>query len=498
MVFEYKGTDYEFPDDMDDEQALKLIKQDLGEDQTPQPEPTLAQPEPSLSQQLGEHLGQHTAEMKTDPIGGAYRAGGAVAKSALQTLGKVFEPVTKPLVEGIVKPAARFVAENSNLSPEAKQALSATGKLVGKGVDYYKKNVPEGIQEDVAATGEYLSVLPVEKMLGFAGRTLANVPADIKGIAPKIESAASRIEGTKVKINAPEQKMGAKNEYYSKYNVFGDAKSVQSQWIDKIKSTSDELKAKIASVKDDPNVSVNMLDILSNAENRVLEQSDFGRKAVRREINNALNDIIDKYGDEAGNLNLVDAQMIKRSAGKHGDWYENPFGGKSADNSNIKSKVYNTIYDELKNDLEDKGPEGIKELNKQLSEMIPMERAASKQILVQSRKNPISFDDYVGGIASIASAAAGNLAPAALAGVNMATKSPNVAKGLYNIGQSAGKANFLYQPKKLATPTDKLLGMTGVGVVSAQNQEKPFKSKQKVKLAQPITKPEDFLIGKNR
>ena len=125
-----------------------------------------------------------------------------------------------------------------------------------------------------------------------------------------------------------------------------------------------------------------------------------------------------------------------------------------------------------------------------------MERAASKQILVQSRKNPISFDDYVGGIASVASAAAGNLAPAALAGVNMATKSPNVAKGLYNIGQSAGKANLLYQPKRLATPTDKLLGMTGVGVVLAQNQEKPFKSKQKVKLAQPITKPEDYLIGK--
>ena len=124
--------------------------------------------------------------------------------------------------------------------------------------------------------------------------------------------------------------------------------------------------------------------------------------------------------------------------GAEGDW--NHYSGHPTADVN-KGTFYNNFYDELKNQLEQKGGPQVKELNQKMSDIIPIERAAMRRNLVASRNNPISFDDFIG---LLGSAVSGNLGTATVTLGNMATKSPNVAGGVYKLGQLSGKlGNFL-------------------------------------------------------
>jgi hypothetical protein len=69
-----------------------------------------------------------------------------------------------------------------------------------------------------------------------------------------------------------------------------------------------------------------------------------------------------------------------------------------------------------------------------------MERAASKRLLVENRKNPISFDDFVGGMIALGSAGAGHVGPLIGAATNVISKSPLSAKGLYSTGKALEQA----------------------------------------------------------
>jgi hypothetical protein len=56
-------------------------------------------------------------------------------------------------------------------------------------------------------------------------------------------------------------------------------------------------------------------------------------------------------------------------------------------------------------------------------------------MLVANRNNPILFTDYIGGLAVAGSAAHGNFLPAAVMGLNMASKSGTVAKGVNELSK---------------------------------------------------------------
>jgi hypothetical protein len=326
---------------------------------------------------------------------------------------------------------------------------------IGQGLDKIAGN--ERVMKNLGAGANLASLIPAERVVAPALRaatkgalgtvqkaaeTTVSMPSKL---GEGLQNAAARIQGTKVKVLTPEMKKGASNAQYKKYGVFGNAEQVQKQWHGKIQDLATQLKEKINSVEFDPNnpeTRINLVQVINRAKQKTLEGSRINKNALSKVADDVANELETTYGLDfnkapaiSNNVDLAESQLLKQEVGKHGDWLSH--NGKIAANQDATNKAafYNTLYNELKVELENKGPEGIKQLNKQLSEIIPMERSAAKQVLVQNRKNPLSLDDYIGGLATAGSALHGNLFPAAVAIGNAASKSPNVAKGMYKLGK---------------------------------------------------------------
>jgi hypothetical protein len=308
-------------------------------------------------------------------------------------------------------------------------------KLVGN-----YKELPEAVKDDVKAALGATELVGLEKAGGSTVRKAAQkgakkvaaVPA--KPIGRGLEKAAARIEGVKVPVKSPEFKKGAMNKLYAKYGVFGNAKQVQEQWQGNIKQVYDQVKQQIAKNSGDPNNYVSLSDVFDKAEKILTEgKSGTTKLALKRRLKKVEAEFLEAHPQ--GHINLADAQLEKQAVGRKGDWHAK--NGKITSNPDASetSAAYNAAYYALKKELEAKGGPGIKELNKALSEMIPMERAASKQILLAGRKSIIPLDVYLGGLSTAASVVSGNPLPAAVAVANVATKSPTVAKGLYKTGR---------------------------------------------------------------
>jgi len=327
--------------------------------------------------------------------------------------------------------------------------LSEMG-LTRKGYGAVKERSPEEVKNVLTLAELGAQFIPAERIGSIGVRAVPKIPSGVSGAVSgageELMTKAARMQGTKVKVNIPEMKKGASNEMYKKYGVFGNAKEVQGQWQGKISDISQQLKDKINSVefnRADPNSRINLAQVINRAKARAIAGTRINKNSISSVADDISNELKSTYDLDltkapaiANNVDLSEAQLLKQEIGKHGDWLSH--NGKITANQDATNKAafYNTLYDELKNELENKGGPGIRELNKQLSEMIPMERAAAKQVLVENRKNPISLEDYLGALAVAGSAAHGNILPAAVVLGNIATKSPSVAKGMYKFGKA--------------------------------------------------------------
>jgi hypothetical protein len=311
---------------------------------------------------------------------------------------------------------------------------------------------PEFLKKIPEAMGKFSEQHPraatnIESAVNIAGSL--PVGKIVSGVAPKIgigmaeglDKAAARIQGTKVKINSPEFKKGAQNEMYTKHEVFGNAEKVREQWKNKIDDTYNQVKERIQNVPDGPENYASIDDIFSEANKAAAKygKSKTEINSINRSLESLKAQFKEAYPD--GQIHLLDAQTEKQIIGKKGDWLARSGEISGNPDAATNSQAHNALYDALKTNVENKGAPGIKELNKQLSEFIPMERSAAKQVLVSNRKNLIPLDAFIGGIHSASSAAGGNLLPAAMTVATLGTRSPLVAKGLHGASKLLGTAS---------------------------------------------------------
>lgn len=314
--------------------------------------------------------------------------------------------------------------------------------------------ISEAVQPAAQAVGGFIEKHPrattlAETAMNIGGaafpawKAVKAVPASGAAVAGGLEKAAARVQGTKVKINSPEFKKGAQNELYTKHEVFGNAEGVRVQWQKKIDDTYNQVKEKIENSRTaaDPENYTFVQDIFDAAEKAA---EKYGKTptdilSVKKSIK-SLRDLYDEAFPD-GKIDLLTAQTEKQAAGHKGDWYSVAGQVKTDPALSAQGKAYNALYDAFKNVVESKGEPGIKELNKKLSEFIPMERAARKQVLVNSRKNLIPLDAFIGGLHSVTSAAHGNIVPALLTAATLGTRSPLVAKGLHGTAKGLKKVS---------------------------------------------------------
>ena len=372
-------------------------------------------------------------------------AGGTLMDVPVEAVKAAYEssgPLKKPIGEAAagVAGAAKGNQTLSDLILGAQQWAKDNPRLAG----------------DIGAAANVASVLPVGKGLEMAGKGVAETVApavekvaagvnELKGnVGNTLQDVATKIQNRKIRIGKSEQEAGATRQKLGQYDLFGSTKDVVEKTQSQIKDLAKQLHDKINSVEFDPNdpdTRINISQLLNRAKNRAVENTRTDKIAVNNSADNVINELTQTYGLDfdhtpavANNIDLAEAQLLKQEIGKKGDWLAKNGKISANEDATNKSQFYNTVYDELKKELENKGPEGIKQINKQLSDLIPIDRAASKRLLVEDRNNIIGIEDYLGGLATAASLAHGNPLPAMVTAMNMASKSPLTAKALYNLG----------------------------------------------------------------
>lgn len=370
-----------------------------------------------------------TAQGKQPMWAGAAWSTGHATGDIFNKIGDMLSPITdNPISQTIAKGVNKF---DEMLGNKARQKeLAGNPNLLKEGY----QRIAEFIQKNPEYKNRASTLFNIGTSLigGPEAKALTKIGPEIKNPLSKeaLISFAERSQNRQVPILAKEYNQGARKEFYSDYGVVGEKPIPTAQKWESIKQpVLDNLDQRIYGQLDNPDNISKLEDIKKSAE-KFIDDSKHYSPTEKRDQKIALQKIYDEkfvptYKD--GKINIAQAQREKIAAGRNSDW-------KGVDEPTT-AQAWEALYNGLKTNVENKGSPGIRELNKALSEIIPMQRAAEKRVIVKERPNFVSLDDLIGVMHSASSASSGNLAPLALTTVNIMAKSPITAKGAFNLAQ---------------------------------------------------------------
>lgn len=320
---------------------------------------------------------------------------GDVAGDALSSIvGDKVSKKASDVASGVIGPVAQKISQ-----------IPAVQSLV----ETYK-NADEVTKKNLDAVFNIASFVPVTKIVGTGAKTLAKGVAegvdlgfDTAKIVSKetgdlagrgIESVGKKIQQSVIRPVKRDIEDGFKIENVAKYDLGGDLPTTITKGHVKMNELSKQLQTTLKAT--DNKVDLNAA--VEATKKKLLEGKgkNFGDNQAIDRVIQSLNDEVKSVSDN-GIVDLVEATNIKRGAGTKGSWaYNRP----EPDASAIE-KVYTEFYGVLKNEIEKQAPEGVREINKQLSEIIPIYNAAIRRLPVEQRNNALSLTDNIGLFSSV-------------------------------------------------------------------------------------------------
>ncbi len=282
-----------------------------------------------------------------------------------------------------------------------------------------------------------------------AGGSLAG---EALGLASKgLQKVGQKIQTSVIKPSTSDIADGFRIENLKKYGIGGSNEQVMAQTANKLNSLSDELGTKLKG----SNTALNLNNVYEETVNALggNKAKDFGNIQGVQRVLQSLKGEIGQVAGENGLVGVPEAQLVKQGAGTKGSWV---FGSADPDATAVE-KVYNKFYNILKTKIEEASPEGVKEINKQISELIPIQRAVIRRIPIENRNSAISLNDSVALYGSLF-----NPKALALLGAGRLSKSGKFGNFLVNVAdnfknpQSAIGKRVLGQANQVSENTNQI------------------------------------------
>ena len=209
-----------------------------------------------------------------------------------------------------------------------------------------------------------------------------------------LQSTGDKIQFTSIKPSQADIKDGFSIDTVKKYDLGGSLDTVYN----KTQSKLDELTAQLNQKLADSNASIDLASVYDDTA-KAVSKNTLKQFGANTSIDRALNQLQDEVlaANPSGTLTIPEAQTIKQAAGRMGAWQY----GHTDPEASAREVVYNTFYRQLKTAIENNSPAGIKEINKQLSELIPVANAVLRRIPVAERNSALSLTDMITATASI-------------------------------------------------------------------------------------------------
>lgn len=235
---------------------------------------------------------------------------------------------------------------------------------------------------------------------GGIGATIGGITGGaFYGIGKLIQSAGDKILKSIIRPTTPDIKDGFSMETVKKFNLGGSLQSTYDKTQNQLNDLTQQLNTKLK----DSTETIGLSKVYQDTVKELTDSSKFKGFGANTKVMASLDQLqaeISALGE--GNLSIPNAQLVKQASGHFGAWQY----GKQDAESKASEIVYNTFYNKLKTAIEDASPAGVKDINKQLSELIPVMNAVIRRMPVAERSNLISLNSMIGLVGTAANPAA--------------------------------------------------------------------------------------------
>lgn len=379
------------------------------------------------------------------PIGGGtLKAGSAFLRGAVTEGGKA--GLKAGAAAGAMQGAGQALQDDAGLAETA--IRTGAGAAVGGAV-----GLTLGAAAPIAtrATGKAINSLaaPGTELLRKPGQALQGVAANVQ---------KRIIKPTRVDI-----RNGYKDEYIKKYKIFGSLSDSLNRTTTLLRDANQSLQRAIQKEGDAPRMTLTgtIEKLAEETKTGAGDVSAFGgigaRQKAVQEIEDELGLLFGEVADDTGEkvpmwktreMSFPELIQLKRAVGLKAAFEHDPLRS----GPNPKEEIYNRLYQLLKDETEKMAGPEFREINRTISELIPVEQALIRRIPVAERQNAIGLIDtisIVGGMTTDPSAFL-------LTGVNQGFKTGLFSKALGAAGEkldAAGAAvDSVYNPLGKAQP----------------------------------------------
>lgn len=311
--------------------------------------------------------------------------------------------------------------------------LPVAGSIAGKAAQFGAlsavSGAGQGLIDQKDASGIAQGALKEGAKGAAIGAAFGVAEKGIKGLGNLLGKTGDKIQTTVIKPSAKDLKDGFSLDTVKKYNLGGSLKTTFAKTDTALDDLSKQLNQKLAG----SNSSVDLNGVYEKTAKRLLgsKLEQFGANSqMEGAIERLRGEILAVSGDN-GLVSIPQAQIVKRASGHFGAWSY----GVPTPEATASQKVYDTFYNELKTAIEKGSPAGVKEINKEISKLIPVMNALIRRIPVAERNSALSLTDII-------SLTAATVEPRALtlSLLNLASKSGTVGAFLSKQGPAAGNA----------------------------------------------------------
>lgn len=343
-------------------------------------------------------------------------------EGAAQKVGYGVEKFAEYLIPAGEAQAIKKIADVSKLLPRGLQTIATTlGKSV---VGATSLGTRAAIQEDNT------------KAAAVVGAALPVVGLGMKLVGHLARGTGAKIQSAVIRPSAADVADGFKIQNLNKYDLGGSLNQTIAKSELYLNKLSNQLSVKLKGSKEFVDLNKVYLETAKKlGGDKAAQFGEIG--GVGRALQGLEKEIALVVGGEKGIVSVPTAQLIKQGAGKKGAWV---FGNADPDARAVE-KVYNAFYNTLKKEIETRSPEGVKEINRQMSEIIPVVHAALRRLPVAERNNVLSLTDYIGLSASVFDPTALSLLAA-----GRLQRSGRFGRLLYGTGQK-----LIQRPEKIRT-----------------------------------------------
>lgn len=381
-------------------------------------------------------------------IGTSVAALGRLAKGDQQGFRDILETqVTPKEIAGDVAKSIAF-AGAAGVSP----AMTVMGKAAQFGTLGAVSGAGQAATESKSGTEIAREAVQAGAVGAGVGVAFGLAEKGFKALSNLLGKTGTKMQTAVIKPTQADIKDGFKIETVNKYNLGGSLKQTFEKTDAKLDELAKELNTKLAANK----TPVDLSDVYEKTAKRVLG-SKFESFGANAQIESAIDKLRGEIANVAGQNGLVsipEAQIVKRASGHFGAWN---FGVPTPEVT-AQQKVYNTFYNELKTAIEKASPDGVGQINKQISELIPVMNALIRRIPVAERSATLSLTDII-----TLTGAAFEPRALGLSLLNLASKSGRVGAALSKT------------PQVSIGGVEPLVRTATTGTISQHQNEKPEK-----------------------